>query len=43
MITLSLIKGCRDCGSGAVKKMLHVPTLKIYAVKEQPLTNKEIR
>jgi hypothetical protein len=26
-----------------VKKMLHVPTLKLYVVKEEPITNKESR
>ncbi len=41
MITLSILKGTRN--SGSVKKMLHAPSLKLYAVKEIPLTNREVR
>jgi len=41
MITLNLLKSNKN--SGAIKKMLHVPTLAIFAVKEQPITSKEIR
>ncbi len=41
MITLSILKGTRNTGS--VKKMLHAPSLKLYAVKEIPLTNREVR
>jgi serine/threonine protein kinase len=41
MITLSILKGTRNTGS--VKKMLHAPTLKLYAVKEIPLSNREVR
>jgi hypothetical protein len=26
-----------------VKKMLHAPTLKVFAVKEEPINNKEVR
>ena len=29
--------------SGSVKKMLHVPSIIIYACKEEPLLNKESR
>lgn len=41
MITLSILKGTRNTGS--VKKMLHAPSLKLYAVKEIPLSNREVR
>lgn len=41
MITLNLLKSNKN--SGAIKKMLHAPTLAIFAVKEQPITSKEIR
>jgi len=41
MITLSILKGTRN--SGSVKKMLHAPSLKLYAVKEIPLSNREVR
>jgi len=41
MITLSVLKGTRNTGS--IKKMLHAPTLKLYAVKEIPLINREVR
>ncbi len=30
----------RSQNSGAVKKMLHVPTMKLYIVKEEPIGNK---
>lgn len=40
MITLSILKGTRNTGS--VKKMLHAPSLKLYAIKEIPLINREI-
>jgi serine/threonine protein kinase len=40
MITLSILKGIRNTGS--VKKMLHAPTLKLYAIKEIPLINREV-
>mmetsp|Transcript_36273 Transcript_36273/g.55718 ORF Transcript_36273/g.55718 Transcript_36273/m.55718 type:complete len:90 (+) Transcript_36273:623-892(+) len=35
MITLGVFKS----SSGTIKKMLHAPTLKIYAVKEVPMAN----
>jgi hypothetical protein len=35
MITLGVFKST----SGTIKKMLHAPTLKIYAVKEVPIAN----
>jgi len=38
MITIGLIRGSNN--TGAIKKMLHVPTLKLYAVKEQPIINR---
>ena len=41
MITLAVLKGTRN--SGSIKKMIHAPTLKLYAVKEIPLTNREVR
>eukprot|EP01017_Pseudomicrothorax_dubius_P044396 TRINITY_DN7499_c0_g3_i1.p1 TRINITY_DN7499_c0_g3~~TRINITY_DN7499_c0_g3_i1.p1 ORF type:complete len:743 (+),score=107.15 TRINITY_DN7499_c0_g3_i1:42-2270(+) len=41
MITLALIKSSRV--TGAVKKMLHAPTLKLYAMKEEPVSSREIR
>jgi serine/threonine protein kinase len=40
-ITLAIIKQAR--ASGPVKKVLHVPSCKIFCVKEQPLTTKESR
>jgi len=40
MITLSILKGTGNTGS--VKKMLHVPTLKLYTIKEIPLINREV-
>ena len=39
MITLGVFKS----SSGSIKKMLHAPTLKIYAVKEVPISNVQIR
>lgn len=39
MITLSVYNST----SGTIKKMLHGPTLKIYCVKEVPLSNRESR
>jgi hypothetical protein len=39
MITLGVSKS----SSGSIKKMLHAPTLKIYAVKEVPISNVQIR
>ncbi len=41
MITIGLMRGSGM--SGVIKKMLHVPTLKLYAVKEQPIINRTIR
>jgi hypothetical protein len=41
MITLSVLKGSRD--TGTVKKVLHAPTLKLFVVKEEPISNKEVR
>jgi len=38
MITIGLIRGSGM--SGSIKKMLHVPTLKLFAVKEQPILNR---
>jgi hypothetical protein len=35
MITLGVFKSA----SGTIKKMLHAPSLKIYAVKEVPIAN----
>ncbi len=40
MITLGVMKGNH---TGSVKKMLHAPTLKMFAVKEEPISNKEVR
>lgn len=39
MVTLGVFKST----SGTIKKMLHAPTLKIYAVKEVPIANVQIR
>ena len=39
MITLAVFKST----SGTVKKMLHAPSLKIYCVKEVPITNRDTR
>jgi len=41
MITISVMKSAHE--SGVIKKMLHAPTLKLYAVKEVPLSNREMR
>ncbi|EGR30587.1 protein kinase domain protein [Ichthyophthirius multifiliis] len=41
MITIGIMRYSND--SGTVKKMLHAPTLKLYALKEQPVCNKEVR
>ncbi len=41
MITVSLIKSMKR--SGPVKKMLHVPTFKLYVVKEIPFSSREVR
>ena len=40
MITLRILD---STDSGAVKKVLHVPSLNIYCLKEEPITNKETR
>jgi hypothetical protein len=39
MITLSVYKST----TGTIKKMLHGPSLKIYAVKEVPIQTRETR
>lgn len=39
MITLGVFKST----SGTIKKMLHAPSLKMYAVKEVPIANVQIR
>lgn len=39
MVTLAVFKS----NSGTIKKMLHGPTLKIYCIKEVPISNREIR
>jgi hypothetical protein len=39
MVTLAVFKST----SGTVKKMVHAPTLKIFCVKEVPISNREIR
>ncbi|KAL4431841.1 hypothetical protein ABPG74_015281 [Tetrahymena malaccensis] len=41
MITLGVIKCQRD--SGVVKKIFHAPTLRLYSVKEVPLSSKQAR
>jgi hypothetical protein len=41
MITIGIMKYSND--SGIVKKMLHVPTLKLYALIEEPICNKDVR
>ena len=41
MITVGVIKTTKK--SGPVKKMLHVSTFKLYAVKEIPFSNREVR
>jgi hypothetical protein len=40
-ITLEVIK--RGHNTGTIKKMLHVPTLKLVCVREEPLNSKETR
>ena len=35
MVSLAMIKG--NSSSGPKKKMLHVPTFKVYCVKEVPI------
>ena len=39
MITLGVFKS----SSGTIKKMLHAPSLKMYAVKEVPISNVQVR
>lgn len=39
MITLAVFKST----SGTVKKMLHAPSLKIFCIKEVPISNRESR
>lgn len=39
MITLAVFKST----SGTVKKMLHAPTLRIYCIKEVPISSREMR
>ena len=39
MVTLAIFKS----SSGTIKKMLHGPSLKIYCVKEVPISNIKIR
>ena len=39
MVTLSVFKST----SGTIKKMLHGPSLKIFCVKEVPISDREIR
>ena len=41
MITIGILRGSGR--SGVIKKMLHVPTLKLYAVKEQPIIDRTMR
>ena len=41
MITLGLLK--RSSLTGPIKKMLHAPTQKLFAVKEVPLSSREVR
>lgn len=40
-IALRVIKSGNN--TGTIKKMLHVPTLKLFSVKEEPLNTKEQR
>lgn len=40
-ITLEVIK--RGHNTGTIKKMLHVPTLQLVTVREEPINNKESR
>jgi hypothetical protein len=37
LVTLNIMKST----SGTVKKMLHAPTLKIFSIKEVPVSNRE--
>ena len=39
MITLQIVSS--DSVAQAVKKMVHVPTMKVYMVKELPISNRE--
>jgi hypothetical protein len=39
MITLAVFKST----SGTVKKMLHAPTLRIFCIKEVPITSRDTR
>jgi hypothetical protein len=39
MITLGIFKST----SGTIKKMIHAPTLKMYSVKEVPISNVQVR
>jgi len=41
MVTLQIIKSSHE--TGVVKKMLHAPSLRLFAVKEVPLTTRESR
>ena len=41
LITIGMLKG--NSTSGPVKKMLHAPTLRIYALKEVPIVSRESR
>lgn len=41
MVSLAMIKG--NSLSGPIKRMLHVPTFKIYCVKEVPIYSMETR
>ena len=41
MVSLAMIKSSDK--SGPLKKMMHVPTLKIYCVKEVPISSREVR
>ncbi|KRX03384.1 Protein kinase-like domain [Pseudocohnilembus persalinus] len=41
MITMGLMKGNRH--TGLIKQMLHAPTLQLYAIKEEPISNKDVR
>ena len=38
MITLLYMKSNKT--SGAIKKMLHIPTLSLFVVKEEPISSK---
>ena len=39
MINLGIIKYARN--TGLIKKMLHLSSLKMYSVKEEPIINKD--